>query len=123
MARYEHLPIYKGTYDLLILTMQATKLFPREYKYTLGQNIKDEVVGLVVFIYRANSTADRSGHITDIIERIQVIQVLIRLCHDMRLLQRKHYARMTEMTERLGQQAHGWLKSSRKAVPERAETS
>jgi hypothetical protein len=53
MAQYEHLPIYKKTYDLLLLAMQATKLFPREYKYTLGQNIKDEIVALVVFIYRA----------------------------------------------------------------------
>ena len=55
MARYEHLPIYKATYDLLLAAMQGTKSFPREYKYTLGQNIKDEIVGLVVFILHAAS--------------------------------------------------------------------
>ncbi len=32
MAQYKHLPIYKGTYDLLIRVMTATKDFPREYK-------------------------------------------------------------------------------------------
>ena len=36
----------------------STKDFPREYKYTLGQKIKDELIELVVMIYRANSAAD-----------------------------------------------------------------
>jgi transposase-like protein len=70
MARYEHLPIYKATYDLLLAAMQCTKSFSREYKYTLGQNIKDQIVGLVVFIYRANSTRDRANNIAVIRERI-----------------------------------------------------
>lgn len=55
MAQYEHLPIYKLTYDLLIRTMTATKDFPREYKYTLGQKMKDEIIEPVVLIYKANS--------------------------------------------------------------------
>lgn len=67
MAQYEHLPIYKKTYDLLLLAMQATKDFPREYKYTLGQNIKDEITGLVVFIYRANSAHSKTAHIENIL--------------------------------------------------------
>ncbi|MBI1321639.1 four helix bundle protein [bacterium] len=123
MARYEHLPIYKATYDLLLAAMQGTKSFPREYKYTLGQNIKDEIVGLVVFIYRANSTRDRADHIDAILERIQVISVLIRLCHDMKIMQRKHYARLVELTQRLGQQAQGWKRSSGKTVPEQDVSS
>ena len=48
MAQYQHLPIYKQTYDILLRTMTATKDFPREYKYTLGQKIKDELIELVV---------------------------------------------------------------------------
>jgi len=58
MAQYQHLPIYKQTYDILLRTMTATKDFPREYKYTLGQKIKDELIELVVVIYRANSAAE-----------------------------------------------------------------
>ncbi len=50
MAQYEHLPIYKQTYDLLLRIMTATKNLPREYKYTLGQKLKDEVIELVVLI-------------------------------------------------------------------------
>jgi hypothetical protein len=69
MAQYLHLPIYKQTYDILLRTMTATKEFPREYKYTLGQKIKDELVELVVMIYRANSATDKNQHIQSILEQ------------------------------------------------------
>ncbi len=120
MAQYQHLPIYKLTYDLLLRVMVATKEFPREYKYTLGQQMKDEVMGLIVFISRANSTPDRVALITTILERVQLIQVMMRLAHDLRVLARGHYVGMVEMTDSLARQAQGWLKSSGKGKPERA---
>ena len=120
MAQYEHLPIYKQTYDLLLRIMTATKNFPREYKYTLGQKLKDEVIELVVLIYRANSVRDKERHISAILERVQVVQLMIRLAHDMRILPRRHYAALADMTDTLARQAGGWLKSSGKGRPEQA---
>jgi hypothetical protein len=120
LAQYEHLPIYKQTYDLLLRIMTATKDFPREYKYTLGQKLKDEVIELVVLIYRANSVREKEAHITAILERVQVVQLMIRLAHDMKILPRRHYAALAEMTDGLARQAGGWLKSSGKGRPEQA---
>ena len=120
MAQYQHLPIYKGTYDLLLRVMIATKDFPREYKYTLGQKLRDEVLELIIFIYRANSTPDRGVHIVAIVERVQLVEVMLRLAHDMRILSRGHYAGMAEMTDSLARQAQGWLKSSGRRKPEQA---
>ncbi len=123
MAQYQHLPIYKQTYDLLLRTMTATKDFPREYKYTLGQKIKDELIELVVMIYRANSARDKARHIESILERVQAIQLMMRLSHDMRILPRRHYAALSEMTDNIARQAQGWLKgttkSSERGAPER----
>ena len=85
MAQYEHLPIYKQTYDILLRTMTATKDFPREYKYTLGQKIKDELTELVILIYRANSARDKRQHIEQILEWVQAVQLLMRLSHDIKI--------------------------------------
>jgi len=93
--------------------MVAIKTFPREYKFTLGQKIQEEVVELVVLIYRANSMRDKELFIDQILERVQVIGLLIRLSQDMRILQKKHYASMVEMTESISRQAQGWRKVSR----------
>ena len=105
MAQYQHLPIYKQTYDILMRTMAATKDFPREYKFTLGQKIKDELMELVVHIYRANSAINKKQHIESILERIQSIQLLLRLSHDMKILSRRNYAALAQMTDVLGKQA------------------
>ena len=105
---------------MLLRVAIATKNFPREHKYTLGQKLRDEVLDLIVFVYRANSAADKMAHIASILERVQVVEVMIRLCHDLRILSRGHYAGLIEITDALSRQAQGWLKSSGKRKPEQA---
>jgi len=40
VAQYEHLPIYKQTYDLLLRIMTATKNFPREFVFSLPRKLR-----------------------------------------------------------------------------------
>ena len=35
MATYDNLPVYKTTYDLLLLVFATVKEFQKDYKYTL----------------------------------------------------------------------------------------
>ena len=39
MALYYDLPVYKDVYRLILKIYEYTKDFPKEYKYTLGQDI------------------------------------------------------------------------------------
>ena len=54
MALYYRLPVYQDTYKLVLKIFEVTKDFPREYKYTLGQDMKRDGIELVRSIYRAN---------------------------------------------------------------------
>ena len=119
MAQYQHLPIYKQTYDILQRTLIATKDFPREHRYTLGEKLKTELMELVVHIYRANSAINKKQHIESILERVQMVHLLLRLSHDMKVLSRRNYAALAQMTDILGKQAQGWLKSSEGGKSER----
>lgn len=92
--------------------MIVTKSFPREYKFTLGQKIKDEVIEIVLLIYRANSSENKTPYIEILLERVQVVELLLRLCHDMKLMPLKSYAAVIEMTESLAKQAQGWRKAA-----------
>ena len=47
MAQYQHLPIYKATYDLLARVTQATAGFSKAYKYSLGDRLR--VAGMMEF--------------------------------------------------------------------------
>jgi hypothetical protein len=54
MAHYQHLPIYKTTYDLLVAVTAVTRHFPRDFK-GFATRIREDVMDMVLLIYRANS--------------------------------------------------------------------
>jgi len=59
MARYDELPVYKASYDLLLEIFKFTKSFSKEYKYTVGESLKNETLELITLIYRANSKKEK----------------------------------------------------------------
>ena len=54
MALYYDLPVFKEVYQLTLRLFQLTTDFPREYKFTLGQDLKRDCIILVRYIYCAN---------------------------------------------------------------------
>jgi len=54
MALYYDLPVYRDTYKLILKIFECTKDFSKEFKYTLGQDMKRDALQLVRSIYRAN---------------------------------------------------------------------
>ena len=114
MAQYQHLPIYKTTYELLQVVTRATAGFSKAYKYSLGDKLRAEVVELVVYLYKANSSrgADRVAHATTFLERLQVVELMVRLSKDLRLLTVKQFSEIVSVSDGLGRQAQGWIKSS-----------
>lgn len=113
MAQYKHLPIYKATYDLLEKVARLIRNFDRDYKYTIGDKLRTEVVDLVVFIFKANAAREgRAQHISQILERMQVIELLLRLAKDLRQITASQLADVVVITDGIGRQAQGWIKSS-----------
>ena len=60
MALYYDLPVFKDVYKLTLLIYSLTKDFSKEYKYTLGQDLKKDVMVLMRSIYRANKSHARA---------------------------------------------------------------
>jgi len=114
MARYKHLPIYKATYDLLQKVTFYTRNFPRDFKYTLGDRLREEVINLVIYVYRANSSSNKLEHLAPLQERLLVVDLMLRLCQDLKLLDIKAYAICVELTNSLQKQANSWAKSQQK---------
>ena len=53
----------KETYDFILQVFHITRDFGREYKYTLGQDMKKEAISLVRNIYRANKTYNKTEYL------------------------------------------------------------
>jgi len=111
MAKYDELPVYKASYDLLLEIFQFTKEFSREFKYTVGESLKKETLDLITLIYRANSAKEKAETIRLAREKIEVIRLFIRLMKDLRQISLKKFVQINKKVESVSKQLTGWRKS------------
>ena len=111
MALYYELPVYRDTYKLILKIFECTKDFSKEYKYTLGQDIKRDALQLVRSIYRANKSTHKIGHLETFMDDFELLKLEIRLCVDMTVLPIKKQAALSLLMDTIGKQITGWSKS------------
>lgn len=111
MARYEHLPIYKAAYDLFIESLQITKTFPRDYRYTLGEHFHNTAIDLLKSVYKTNSVKNKSDSLKELLYFAQEMGILIRAAHDLKIMADNRFLAMIEKRDNIEKQATGWLKS------------
>lgn len=105
MATYDNLPVYKTSYGLLIEIFWFVKEFSKEYKYTLWDKIKVEILDMITCIYRANSNFDnRLLNIKSAREKAEVLRLYIRLCKDLKLLDLKKFVNINLLIESISKQ-------------------
>ena len=108
MALHSELPIYKVAYDLLALVFNVARNMPRDAKQQFGNELRGECIRITVLIFRANVAREKAPYLLEIVERVQVAELLIRLSHDLRFIGPKQYAALIALTAQLGRQANGW---------------
>ncbi|WP_375861424.1 hypothetical protein [Burkholderia stagnalis] len=79
MALHTQLPIYRAAEDLLDVVTDVVTNMQRNFKRSVGEKINFECIEIIVLVYRANVAGDKSPHLTELIERLQVINLLLRL--------------------------------------------
>jgi hypothetical protein len=108
MALYYDLNVFKDVYKLILMVFEFTKDFPREYKYTLGQDMKRDAIQLVRSIYRANKAKDKKEYLEAFLDDFEILKLEIRLCTDMRILAIKKQAEVSLLMDGIGRQITGW---------------
>jgi|TARA_B100000959_G_scaffold129935_1_gene136351 hypothetical protein len=110
MGRYNELPVYKASYDLLLEIFRFTKNISKEFKYTVGESLKKETTKLITLIYRANSKKDKYDVIQEARERIEIIRLFIRLMKDLKQISIKRFVLVNKQIENVSKQLTGWQK-------------
>jgi hypothetical protein len=113
MATYDNLPVYKQTYDLLLQLFRVCQNMERDYKFTLGENIKKEVIALIINVYRANCRESREKFlmIQGGRENVEVIRLLLRLLQDLKQIGLKEFISANEKLESVSKQMAAWANS------------
>jgi hypothetical protein len=112
MALFTELPVYKLGYDLLIAVYERTKTFSREYKYTLGERLKNETTDMLINVYKSNKSKKetRLQHIDNARQNIEVVRLLLRICKDLKIIGIKGFVALNIQVEELSKQLAAWQK-------------
>lgn len=115
MSLAKDLDIYKAADQLLALSLQVQAQVPRAYRVAVGQRISNECADILLTVARANAARgpSREAQIAKLLEHLEAATVLLRAAHNLRLIPTKVWASSIELTDSVGKQAHGWLKSAR----------
>ena len=112
MAIYYNLPVYKVSYKLVFMLFQSSGCFSREYKYTVGQDLKNEGIDMIKNIYHANKSEDKTIYIDKAKENLEVIRLLVRLMQDFNQLGIKPFVEINQSIENVSKQLNAWGKYS-----------
>lgn len=112
MALYENLPVYKAAYDLLLDSFRMCKNLERDFRYTIGEKLKQDIMDIMVDIYKANATTEKTSVLASARERLVVVKLQIRLLRDLKQISIKTFALQSEKAELLSIQLAAWHKSS-----------
>ena len=108
MALYYDLKVFQDVYQLILKVFEFTKDFPREYKFTLGQDMKRDAIVLVRSIYRANKTKNKTEYLEQFLDDFEILKLEIRLCVDLKIMSFKKQSEIALLMEGIGKQITGW---------------
>ena len=105
MALSEELPLYRDTYRLLNNLLILTQDFPRFFRYSMGSRMVDLTLDMLSLIYKANSSYEKVGVLTEFLDRYRMLQMLFRVCVEQKVITERKYASFGLLLEKIGKQA------------------
>lgn len=104
--------IYQKHYDLILYAFPIVNRYPRNARFTLGQQTHGCMLDIARLIARANRERSRSRTLWEIDGKLDELRLLTRLAKDLRLLSVRQYGLINQRVSEIGRLLGGWIKSS-----------
>jgi len=115
MAHYEHLPIYRSSFNFLIYCETIVKNFSRYHKYTHGSDLRDTARKVVKLIIRANNLRIKDPALEELRITLEEVKLIIRICKEVKAFQNfKSFETAVNQVTEISRQTEGWLKHVRR---------
>ena len=123
MAKSETLPIFLDTYKVVLDIYRATGKLPREYRYSLGEDMKKDALNLLRLIFIANHQKNKAETLSQFLAALEIVQLQIRLTYDLRAMPIKTMTHINLGLDGVGRQANAWFRNERSKQLKKQESS
>jgi len=100
-------------YDLIVWFSPKITLFPKKYKYTLGDRLTSSMLSILEGIIEARYSKKKEHFLRHCNLEIEKLRFLIRLSRDLQCLETNSYEYATTKLEEIGRMVGGWEKYSK----------
>ena len=110
MALYFNLPVYKESYDLLLQIFEYSAKLPREYRYTLGERLKNESTDILLQIFEASlfNGIQKKNAIDKALFHLEKCRLYIRLFKDLNVWGVSKQVSLNQRIESISKQLTQW---------------
>ena len=112
-APFNSLPVYGAAYRLAVEATRMASRLERNYRYSLGEDIRRGVGHTLVCIMLAGKGEEREANVHAARVSMLEVQLGLRLLNDLKVLPDKRYAVFLDMTEDIIRQLSNWERSGR----------
>ena len=105
------LPVFRLAYDLLLRLFHDCAKMSKDYRYTLGEDIKKRLLRMEECIYHANDQKEaerKTKYIIEALDNLIEVKICVRVLHDSKQLSLKQFAYLCEKMVEVEDQLKKW---------------
>lgn len=113
VMKEENLPVFKMVYDLLLRIFHESRKLDKDFRYSLGEELKSHLMRVEVCVYHANEEKEalrKVDFINEALERMLEVKLSVRILHDSKQLSLKKYALLCEQMVEIEKNLKDWKK-------------
>ena len=107
-----NIPLTNEFFQIYKIIYQYLKHFPKKERYTLGEKIETLFLETIQEIFYLNQLPDplKEKSLLKLNAKNETLKLLIRLAHEIKVLDIKQYLNIQEKLQKTGKMIGGWIK-------------
>lgn len=110
VMKEENLPVFKMVYDLLLRLFHESRKLDKDFRYTLGEDLKRHLMRVEVCIFHAHEEKETTEYIVEAIDKMLEVKLGVLILHDSKQLSLKKYALLCEQMVGIEKNLKDWKK-------------
>jgi len=103
-------PVFVLWYDFTKWLLAKTEKFPKRVRFTLSRRIENLALDITQDLTVARYARNKARLLAEINAKLDQLRILLRLCHDMEILDHKGYRHASAKIDEAGRMLGGWKK-------------